>query len=156
MKSKNWIILGGLVTFCLIIGMAFYFGQASPIFLRGKAIVAPELRGDLGKISTVFVIITDPKSDSPRPLAAYREVLRRPIKGDSYNFTLTPENTQIMGDSSANPDGFMGLPVVINVKIRFDQDGAAGPDSSGDLTGDAQNIVLGTKDLEISVKQKTP
>jgi hypothetical protein len=88
-------------------------------------------------IRTLYIILHDSKSKTPRPLGAVRVDLKADAKGLVYKGDVKASDVQTMG-------GTLGaLPETFRVKARLDKDGSGGPDQTGDIVGFAPSVPPG-------------
>ncbi len=149
MKGLKWIGLIGVV----IIVIAGFFaalnmGEKSPVFVSGTITIADELKADATGIETLFVIIYDAKSKMPMPFGAMKEKMPLDLS-QPIPFLVTKEALRVM-----NPDA--PPPQSLRIKVRIDKDGVAGPDQPGDLSGGAEQIPFGERNLQLRIDKKTP
>lgn len=93
-------------------------------------------------IRTLFVSLYDAASQGPRPYAAMKVDLAKDAKGLVYEGKLDASNVMVMGDGPT--------PKTWRIKAKLDKDGSAGPDSPGDLIGQATGVASGSK-VEIKI-----
>ena len=126
--------------------MVSQFAETAPVIVSGSLKIRSDLKSHVPGHNHLFVVLFDQESPMPMPYAAarYRVSSNTEQKGEFFSFFLTEQNTQIM-----NPGG--QRPKRLRVKARLDQDGVAGPDQPGDLTGEISDILWGTKGIEIEI-----
>ena len=129
------VVVGAIIT-------AGQMGETSHAYARGRIILNPSLEHDAAGIRTLFIVASG--TDRPMPLGAFRKSLSEDAKGVVYDFVLTKDNMQSMMGDAPWPQSF-------KLKARLDRDGAAGPDSSGDLVGEIFPVERGQSDLEIRI-----
>lgn len=144
-------IIFGLAILIFALWSAFDQGEKSPIFAGGRVYLDKSLEADAQNLRTLFLVLHDPQSNRPMPFGAFKEVLTAaPNAGDGgfYNFVLTRDNLQTMGDLGSN------IPTSFNIKARLDQDGQGGPGQPGDLVGEITNFSTGSTNLDLRITSK--
>ncbi len=144
-KSKLPLILGGaFLVLVLAISAAFMTGQQSPLFASGSVSIAPELEASAKGIHTLYIVAL-PVDGGRMPLGAARFNINNDAKGKLLDFVLTPETMQLMpGANGRMPERFA-------IKARLDTDGAGGTDQPGDLTGIADAVDIGSREVRITI-----
>jgi len=147
-KGLKWVGIIGVVVI-VIAGFfaALDMGEKSPVFVSGTITIPEEYKGDAAGVATLFVIIYDANSPMPMPFGAMKEPMPADLS-QPIPFLVTKESLQTM-----NPDA--PAPEVLRVKVRIDKDGIAGPDQPGDLTGGAEQIRFGERNLGLVINKKT-
>ena len=88
-------------------------------------------------IRTLYIILHDSKSQTPRPLGAVRVDLKADAKGLVYKGDVKAADVQTMG-------GTLGtIPENFRVKARLDKDGSGGRDLPGDIVGSIPSVAAG-------------
>jgi hypothetical protein len=126
------------------------FATLSPSLAAGKVKLSSKLLSKAKGIRTLFVTVYDSHSQMPMPYGALRVALEKDADGEFYTFDLEPSKLMLMGPSNA------AVPSSLNIKAKLDKDGAAGPDSSGDLVGWVKNIKTGSRGLQVTIDKAVP
>lgn len=132
----------------LAIAYALIVGDTAKIYVSGTVEVAPALREKSHAARTIFIILraaAGASGDLPRqpPWGAYRDRVDF-SSSDSYSFTLTKDNLQLMGQQTNPPASF-------DIKVRLDRDGQGGADQPGDLVGTLQQVASGSRAVHITL-----
>ena len=157
-KIITCIFFGAVIL--LAIGYALLVGDETKIYVNGTVDVDPSLQEQSKAARTLYIILRDARGDDvpitvveadaivgnkPRvltmPWGAYRDQVDF-SRNSSYDFTITKDNLQLMGQQGEPPASF-------HVKVRLDRDGRAGADQPGDIVGLVKNVPLGSRDVRI-------
>ena len=137
----------------LVVGLGLSFGHFAKAADQKLATVEVEVKGktDNAKgIRTLFVIVYDSASKTPRPYGALKVDLKADPTGTVYKGDLTTGttgNVTVMGESTT--------PKTIRIKARLDKDGSAGGDQPGDFSATVDNINVGEKGKEKEIVKIT-
>lgn len=88
-------------------------------------------------IRTLYIILHDVKSQTPRPYGAVRVELKADAKGLFYKGDVTTADVATMGGAPGN------IPAEFRLKARLDKDGSGGPDQPGDIVGSIPSVKAG-------------
>ncbi|MBC7661044.1 MAG: hypothetical protein H7249_15205 [Chitinophagaceae bacterium] len=147
MKGLKWLgLLGVVVLIGVAVVTALDMGEKSPVFVSGTIQINDDLKADATGVETLFVIVYDEASAMPMPYGAMKEKMPADLSSP-VPFLVTKESLRIM-----NPDA--PAPKFLRLKVRIDRDGVAGPDQPGDLTGGAEHVPFGQRDIQVLVDKK--
>lgn len=139
----------------LVAGFTLGTGAFAAPLASGRIVLPANLAGSAKGIRTVFVSVYLPngKGDGTAkgkgmPYGATKiDLAADPKSGDVTAFDL--DTTTIMMMSSQEM-----LPKKIDIKVKLDKDGSAGPDEAGDIVGWARDVKVGTKNLVVKTDQQ--
>ena len=146
MEPKMRILL--LIPF-LLSSLAMASGSYKPKAVKkqeiasGKVTLPANLKQKAKGIRTLYISLYDPASKRPMPYGAQRLMLKSDAGENVVSFKLNTETMQLMGGGP--------IPKKFKLKAKLDADGSAGPDAKGDITGFAENVALGSKNVTIKL-----
>lgn len=107
--------------------------------IAGQVKIAPALASQVSPTDVLFVIVRRPQGP-PRPIAVKR------IDGPRFPVSFEITNDDVMVEGSE-------LKGMVELVVRLDKDGRAGPPQPGDLEGrfDKNPTLVGGRDLEITI-----
>jgi hypothetical protein len=141
-------VLAIMAVIVVAVVVAGQMGETSHAYARGTVVLDDSLKEQAKGIRTLFIIAAGP--DRPMPLGALKKTLDHDAEGTVYEFVLTKESMMMM------PGGQGGMPPEFKLKARLDKEGVAGPDKSGDLTGEVYPVKLGQEGVEIRINRLVP
>lgn len=145
------VTLWGSILIVAMIAVAIFaalqFGEKSPVIAAGSIELASELTEDALGYRTLYITVFDANSPMPMPYGAMRTEIDNDAEGQFFDFLLTKENLQIMNPSSP-------FPQTLRIKARLDKDGIGGQDQPGDLTGEQNDIAVGSDSVRIQIDKK--
>lgn len=134
-KNKTWIFAGLAIVVIVGVGLvAASFSEKPVIIVRLSPKLTTETKANATHHKVIYISLFG--SDSPMPYAAMREHIEVGNTLDLREIIVTAEKLTVM-----NPD--REQPQLMRVKVRLDADGTAGPDSPGDITGQAEPVQWG-------------
>jgi hypothetical protein len=107
------------------------------VFAEVEVKLASTLEKQSAGVRTLFITLYDDAAKGPMPYGAMKVDLAADAKGTVYKGVLDDASVMIMG-GGAEPKKF-------RIKVKLDKDGSAGPDSPGDLVGNATGVTVGSK-----------
>ena len=147
-KSKMpFVVAGAVAVLLMAISAAFMTGTRSPLYASGSVTIAPDLEASARGIRTLYVVAL-PAGGGRMPLGAARFSISADPQGKFHDFILTPETMTMMPGAAAS-----GMPETFTIKARLDSDGAGGMDQPGDLTGEATEVHLGSKAINVTINR---
>lgn len=145
MKKLTLIgVLAIVVVIVIAVVTAGQMGETNHAMVRGKVVLAPDLKGKTTGAETLFIIVGYP--DRPMPYGAFKKTVGGNLEGTIYEFALTNDNLQRMMPDQAWPAQF-------KLKARLDRDGIAGADQPGDLVGEVFPVSPGSEGVEIVINR---
>lgn len=119
---------------------------ASPV-ASGKIILPAKLAPAAQGIRTVFVSVY--KAGKPgMPYGATKiELKGAPKSGEVAKLDLDTETLMMMTQQEM-------LPGKVDIKVKLDKDGSAGPDDAGDLVGWAKGVKIGSKNVVVKLDRQ--
>jgi hypothetical protein len=145
-RLKIWVILGLLLILGLAIGLAFQYGEKSPVYAKGTIEIDPALNFDSTQFQSLFLIFHDASNRMPMPYGAMRlSVTAEDLARRKVSFNATKERIQVMNEGRPAPRFF-------RIKARLDRDGQGGPDQPGDLTGEVDMVESGSDQVNLKIQ----
>ena len=131
------------ILFSTLIVFVSAFSFAAPV-VSGKLVIAKDLAPKARGIRTVFVSLYDAAGTSTAmPCAAQKLELAKDASGEFLSYTLDDTSLTLMGCSA--------VPEQMNIKVKLDKDGSAGPDADGDLVGVMNGIKKGSTGVKVLI-----
>ena len=109
--------------------------------IAGQVKITPALASRVSPTDVLFVIVRRPQGP-PRPIAVKRiDQPRFPVSFEITNDDVMVEGSELKG--------------MVELVVRLDKDGRAGPPQPGDLEGrfDRNPTLVGGRDLEITINK---
>lgn len=129
--------------FALVLCTASLLAPAGTPVASGKIILPKGASAKAKGLRTLFISVQDAKAASPMPCAAQKFTLDKDAQGEFLAFKLDTDSLTMMGCPE--------LPETMNLKVKLDKDGSAGPDTSGDIVGNAKGVKKGATNLKITL-----